>query len=184
MPANIHGARYLAALALATACSPQPSPSDPMDATQKVDSTLPTCTDAAQVFGIDKNENRVLLTSGSELAVTQGFQGFLFVRVGLHTASALAKSVHMSVSVALDNGVEQYLPQRPVKTQTVSGGTETVELPVFFNDSTMPDLISRKAAVDIDVETATCVMRAHVDTTLTYGGYMGADAGFWGTVAD
>jgi len=172
------------ALLFATACGPQPAPRDPMDATQKVDSSLPTCPDSAQVFGIDKNETRVVLSSGSELAVTQGFQGFLFVRVGLHTASTLAKSVHMSVIVALDNGVEQYLPQRPVKTEAVTGGSETVEMPVFFNDSTMPDLISRKAAVDVEVETATCVMRAHVDTTLTYGGYMGADAGFWGTVSD
>ncbi len=184
MPPNLVGARHLATMALVAACSSPVSPADPMDATQKVDSTLPLCSETAQVFAIDKGEKRVVLSAGGDLAVTQGFQGFLFVRVGLHTAAALAKAVPMSVVIQLDNGDEEYLPQRIVKTQASANAFETVETPVFFNDATITELVSRKAAVDIEVEMPTCVLRAHVDTVLTYGGYMDADASFWGTVAD
>ncbi len=177
-------AQVVAAAGFSLACNPVAAPHDPLDAAPRADATLPLCPQSAQVFGLDSGESRVMLTPGTALPVTQGFQGFLFVRVGLHSAGALPNAVQVSVAVQLDNGVEQYLPQRAVKTHLADDGADTVELPVFFNDSTMPDLIARKASVDVEVETASCVLRAHADVVLSLGGYMGADAGFWGAAAD
>ena len=142
------------------------------------------CTETATLFGIDIAEIPVDLTLSSQLPVSQGFQGFIFVRVGLRTALQLPAVVKVSTHVTIAGKVDATYGPIPANTRaTANGGMETTEVPFFFNDTTLADLIGQTAHVRVWTTAPGCRLMAETDVKLTAGGYMGADAGIWGEVS-
>jgi len=178
MPRAIRIAALAAALAAVRCAGATPS-TDALDAQTEPDTALPACPQSGVVFGLGVDHQPIDLTPGDKLPVTQGFQGFLFVRVGLRSAERLPDVVHTKVHVVLDNGLDTWVPARPLATGPWQAGSQTSDVPVYFNSTPLPELLARKASIDVISSTGKCEIRAHVDTVLSIGGFMAADAAFW-----
>ena len=167
---------------LLTACTPPTVAQN--DATQEQQPDVSACTATATLFGIDVAELPVELTLGTSLPVTQGFQGFIFVRVGLRTGLPLPAIVKVATHVTIAGLLDQTYGPIPANTRaTANGGMETTEVPFMFNDTPLADLIGQTAHVRVWTTTPGCRLAAEADVHLTAGGYMGADAGIWGEIA-
>ncbi len=154
------------------------------DASPQQTEDVGPCSETATLFGIDMAELPIDLTAGTQLPVTQGFQGFIFVRVGLRTAKALPAVVKVSTHVTIDAKVDHTYGPVPANTRpTSAGGMETTEVPFFFNDTPLAELIGQTAHVRVWTTVSGCRLSAETDVHLTAGGYMGADAGIWGEVS-
>lgn len=164
-------------------CGPDaPKPSaDSLDA-HAADANLPACAGVAQLYGIGVDEQPFDLVDGSQLPVTQGFQGFLFVRVGLRTAMPLPGAVLLGLSVVLDNDVEVAVAPHPVKVSSAGGQAQTSFVALYFNDWPLPQLVGRKAKIKVAARTDSCVLSSEVAASLSLGAYMSADAAFWADV--
>ena len=173
------------AVAGLAACTPHVHPAvDTLDAGDEPDTALPPCQQTGVVYGVGVDHQPIDLPPDGTLPVTQGFQGFLFVRVGLRSLQPLPGVLKAKVHVVLDNGIDIWVPYRTVKSTAWNTGAQTTNVPVYFNDSPLPELLSRKAAIDVVVSTSTCTMTAHSDAVLTVGGFMAADSGFWADAED
>jgi hypothetical protein len=151
------------------------------------DTPLPACTGTAVVYGVfgaSDGETTQPLQAGQGLPVTQGFQGFLFVRVGVQTVATLPPVVHLTATATLDGGLVVERPEFTIKTHAAGAMTQTGDVPIYFNDSPLPWLIGRKARVEVRVRSTNCTLAASTDVVLAMGSYMAADAGFWRDAGD
>ena len=169
-------------LLLSMACAmPPPSGSD---VTQEQQADVGTCAAPATLFGIDLAEMPVELTATTQLPVTQGFQGFIFVRVGLRTTTQLPAVAKVYTHVSIVDRLDQTYGPVPANTRpTANGGMETTEVPFFFNDTPLAELVGQTAHIRVWTVATGCRLSAETDVKLTAGGYMGADAGMWGEVS-
>ena len=167
---------------LGAACTSPPTAQ--VDATQEQQADIGPCAESATLFGINVAELPVDLTLDTQLPVTQGFQGFIFVRVGLRTTvplPAIAKVyTHLTIAGLLD---QTYGPVPSNTRAATQGGMETTEVPFFFNDTPLAQLVGQTAHVKVWTTAPGCRLTAETDVKLSAGGYMGADAGIWGEVS-
>ncbi len=170
----------LALLTLALpACSPPPEGQDRLDATAE-DVVLPDCKQAATLYAIAADESHVDLTTGAALAITRGFQGFLFVRVGLRAPFPLPTTVKLKVHIAVQDGTDVASQFSTVHSHATGDGSfVTTDVAFFFNDMPLAAMVGRTAHVQVTAKTADCVVQAAADVTLTVGDFMAQDAGFW-----
>jgi len=182
----------LPALALALlACSeppptPEPDAVDPFDATtDALPDVIPACQTEAHVFGMDKNDQVQVLEDGVPLSVARGFQGFIFLRVGLRTTGTLSGSVKLKVRVQVAGSIASDVTATfaPVPTKPLpKGGSQTAEVPFFIND--VPIIELRKgppAAVSVWTIDGGCQTSAKATVTLVQDNYMGEDSAMWQT---
>jgi len=169
----------LALLAVATqTCNPQVG-QDPPDG-DIADTVLPVCPQGATLYGIGHDEMPVDLPTGSLLPIIEGFQGFLFVRLGLRAPYSLPSTVKLKVRVAVESGTTVASQFATVHSRALGNNHfETNDVPFFFHDMPLGALVGRTARVQITTQTGTCVVHASADVTLTVGTFMAADAGFW-----
>lgn len=159
-----------------------PGHSEP-DAVAEPVADVGPCSDSAGLYGIAVNELPFDVSAGTQLPITTGFQGFLFVRVGLRAKVTLPAVVKVVVHVAVPGKLNQTFGPTPAYTRAgPGGGSETAEIPFFFNDTPLAELIGQDAHVKVWTTATGCRLLAEGDVRLSAGGYMGADAGFWGDV--
>lgn len=140
------------------------------------------CEQTATLFGISAQELPLDLTTATELPVTQGFQGLIFVRVGMRTQLPLPAIVRVGLHIAIAGKLDQTFGPTNAATRVVKGGVETTEIAFFFNDPTLADLIGQHAHIRSWTTTPGCRLSAEADVVLVAGAWMGADAGLWGEV--
>ena len=164
---------------LAAGCSaPDPPPPDGGH-TQTAPPDSGPCQESAVVYGIDIHEDAQVLGEGSTLPITLGFQGFLFVRVGLRTAMELPGTVNLWVQIKVPELVDLTTPFFGTETRSVEGGqTETVEVAELFNDQPLAQLLGQTASLVLSTDSPGCNLSATAEVTLVQGGYQGPDGGF------
>ncbi len=176
---------FAAALTLANLCqcaSPA-APGDPLDVVADQTSfELPLCPVSGSVYGMEyrpEGDLAIDLTPGASLPITLGFQGFLFVQVGLRTTMPLPTGVKLQAKLLPKDGTAVTVNYVTVKSHTTSNGSETSDIALFFNDQPLAELVGKPATVQISVLTGNCALSANVDVILQAGNVMGADAAFW-----
>ena len=167
---------------LASQCTTVPPP--PVDALDAAiaDVALPACRQPVEMYALGVDNHPMALPPGADLPVTQGFQGFLFVRLGLRSPQPLPAVLQVKVHAVLDNGVDVWVPARPVKVDGWQAGGQSRDVPVYFNDTPLPELLGRKATLEVVASAGQCALRAQGEAVLVVGGFMAADAGFWADV--
>jgi hypothetical protein len=169
-------------LLFVAACTSPPAAVN--DVTQQQQADIGPCAENASLFGINVAELPVDLTLDTQLPVTQGFQGFIFVRVGLRTSGSLPAVAKVYLHLTIDGLLDQTYGPVPSNTRgATKGGMETTEVPFFFNDTPLADLVGRSAHLKAWTTATGCRLSAETDVKLSAGGYMGADAGIWGEVS-
>ncbi|MBM4343356.1 MAG: hypothetical protein FJ100_08255 [Deltaproteobacteria bacterium] len=165
------------------ACEPPPAPPPVADAAV-ADVKLPPCEAVGEIFAVDKDGGeRVLLADKTTKApLILGFQGFIFLRLGLRSPLALPGVVKLKISAQVGSVVDVTTPFASVKTSPQAGGSVTRDVPLFFNDVPFAELAGKPATVGLQVDTKTCRMTAVAPIELEDGGVMGADASMWGTI--
>ena len=167
-----------AALAALVGCS-APDPPLPDGGTQTGPPDSGPCAETADLYGIDIHEQTQILTADSTLPVTLGFQGFLFVRVGMRTQMELPGTVNLWVQASIPGLLDTTRPFFGTETRAAEGGaTETVEVTEIFNDQTLAQLLGSKATFILSTDTPGCTLSATAEVTLVQGGYQGPDGGF------
>ncbi len=168
------------ALASAACTSPQPEP-DPDSGVVDTKTKLEVCKDSAQLFAIDIADGVTPLTKGTPLPITRGFQGFLFVRVGLRAPIQLPPVIKLGAHVHVPGEVDRTATYSTVKTDSaLEGGYRSQDVPVFFNDSPLASLVGKDATVTVWTTSTGCRLIGEAkDTLLVTGAYMDEDASFW-----
>jgi len=171
--------RSLLVFVFITACTPPPQP-EPADAHADVATDIGPCAEGAALFSVDDQEKAAPLQGGSTLAITRGFQGLFFVRLGLRTPAPLPPQVRIAVHVAIAGRLDQtskfqVVPAAPMP----EGGFQTADVPFFFNDTPFAELIGQQAHVEVWSTTTGCRLVGQADVQLISGSFMGADAAFW-----
>ena len=170
---------FCAVLIGLASCAPPPAP-ESSDASGDIALDIGPCAQEATLFGIDLNDQPSALPSGATLAITRGFQGLFFVRVGLRTSTPLPSQVRLAIRVTIAGELDQTSKFQVVHAAPMpEGGYQTTDVPFFFNDTTMAELIGRTAQVTVWSTTTGCVLKAAADVELVSGSFMGADAAFW-----
>lgn len=172
----------LAALAWLLACTPPDVPSG-SDAAELPDAKLPVCPQSAALFMADLSGNQSdLPATGGKLPVILGFQGFVFVRVGLKSPLQLPSPVKARVQAQVPPDLDVTTLFSPVKTHAESGAWLTKEMVYFFNDVPFAELPGKPVTVTIAIDTPQCRLVGTATATLENGGVMGAGAALWGTI--
>ncbi|MCO4762533.1 MAG: hypothetical protein KC502_13565 [Myxococcales bacterium] len=176
--------RPIAATALALLCSlavacTGPSSAGDADAGGFQDIVIGPCDANALIYKISITDEAVDLAEGATLPVTRGFQGFLFVRIGLKTPLVLPQTIKLKAHVEVPGEVDQVAVYSTVKTQTGPGGYQTTDVPVFFNDTPLAELVGKEATVELWTQSVGCRLRGKAKVTLGSGNYMDEDADFW-----
>lgn len=173
----------LAVLALGlVACSePTPPPVDPADTNTDVADVIGRCDNPGVLFGIATNDLPTTLSPGDPLPITRGFQGFLFVRVGLTTELSLPGIIKLGAHVSVKDKVDKTATYATVKTSAnLPSGQRSDDVPVFFNDTPLAELVGRKATVTVWTNSGGCRLVAVVeDLVLATGNFMAEDSTFW-----
>lgn len=166
-----------------TACEPPPAPT-PVEDTAVADVKLPPCEALGEIFAVDKDGGERSLASDktTKIPLILGFQGFIFLRLGLRSPVALPGVVKLKISAQVGSVLDVTTPFSSVKTSPLAGGSVTRDVPLFFNDVPFAELAGRPATVGLQVDTKTCRMTALAPVELEDGGIMGADASMWGTI--
>lgn len=169
--------RLAVAALLASACEAAPSTTDaapPPDAT--VDAQRP-CAREGQLLGFDGSTAHVL-AEGDELPVILGFQGFIFVEVGLRSPEPLDEFVTVHSNARLSGGAEVADAHPGIGTGPGPDGSwDTRRVLIFFNDFPPAELYGREAELALSVPASTCRLRATVRGRLVEGGVQLEDAG-------
>lgn len=164
---------------LLLACSAPDPPGPDGGTTQTAPPDAGPCAEPAVLYGIDIHEEEQELGPGSTLAITLGFQGFLFVRVGMRTAMELPSTVNLWVQVDVPDLVDMTTPFFGTQTRAAEGGgTETVEVAELFNDQPLAELLGKKASLRLSTDSPGCMLSSTAEVTLVQGGYQGPDGGF------
>ncbi len=177
-------AKTVAALAVAfAACEPPPAP-PPVEDTATADIKLPPCEAIGEIFAVDKDGGERSLASDktTKIPLILGFQGFIFLRLGLRSPVALPGVVKLKISAQVGSVHDVTTPFASVKTSPNAGGSVTRDVPLFFNDVPFAELAGKPATVGLQVDTNTCRMTSIAPVELEDGGIMGADASMWGTI--
>ncbi len=162
---------------LSLACS-TPSPSY-SDAGGHEDVAIGPCDASALIYKISIKDEAVDLAEDATLPVTRGFQGFLFVRVGLKTPLVLPQTIKLKAHVEVPGEVDQVAVYSTVKTAGGAGTYQTTDIPVFFNDTPLAELVGKEATVALWTQSTGCRLRAKASVRLSSGNYMNEDASFW-----
>lgn len=169
--------RAAAVCTLACACGADPSGADaaaPVDAT--VDAQLP-CEQPGQLLGFELSESH-LLGAGAELPVILGFQGFIFVEVGLRSPEPLDDFVVVESNARISGAGEVADTHPGIGTQVGPSGTwDTRKILVFFNDFPPAELYGREVDLALTAAASGCRLRATVHGRLVEGGVQLQDAG-------
>ncbi len=152
---------------------------DDADAGVVKDVVIGPCDVSAIVYKISVDEEAVDLAEGVTLPVTRGFQGFLFVRVGLRSELVLPGTIKLKAHVEIPGEVDQVAAFATVKTESVAGGYRTIDVPVFFNDTPLAELVGRLASVGLWTASPGCRLQGAVNVKLGSGNFMDEDASFW-----
>ena len=173
------------AIALSTtwlaACEPPPAP-PAIDAELSTDTQLPPCSQTAELFALTVNGQVRDLVPGSQLPLVLGFQGFIFVRVGLRSQALLPSTVKVRLQVQVPGLVDTATGSMGVKTLVDGQSWVTRDIAFFFNDVPFAELAGRPASLAMALDTPTCRLTATAAVVLEDGGVMGADAALWGTL--
>lgn len=178
MRVPLHCLFATALLALANGCSP---PDAPSATTSTVATSAPDagpCPEPGRVFGLDTADKAVPLEKGTILPITQGFQGFLFVSVGLR-APSLPPVIEIYVHVDVADKVNRTTAFAAIGTHTMDGGgMESTDVRYMFNDVSLADLIGQRATIKVWTTSPACILSAVAEVRLTTGNFMGPDGGW------
>ena len=164
--------------AVAAGCT-GPSASEVADAGVTEPDAMGPCDASAIIYKISVDDEAVDLAEGATLPVTRGFQGFLFVRIGLKTPLVLPQSIKLKAHVEVPGEVDRVAVYATVQTEAVAGGYRTTDVPVFFNDTPLAELVGRTATVELWTQSPGCRLQGSASVTLGTGVYMNEDASFW-----
>jgi hypothetical protein len=168
-------------LSLATIVTCACSPGIPADVPDVVTDIGP-CEQTAAMFQVGADEQPLAIHDGDVLPLVQGFQGFLFIRVGLRSVQTVPGVVKLAVHVRVPGRVDQTGQFQSVHAKALAeGGWQSGDVPFFFNDASLADLVGRTAQVDVWTTSPGCRLVASREVTLTTGAFMSQDAGFWET---
>lgn len=168
----------IVAAAAAQGCT-SPATSATVDAGGSESDAMGPCDASAIVYKISVDDEAVDLAEGATLPVTRGFQGFLFVRVGLRTPLVLPQTIKLKAHIEVPGEVDRVVVYATVQTEAVAGGYRTTDVPVFFNDTPLAELVGRSATVELWTQSPGCRLQGSAKVTLGTGVYMNEDASFW-----
>ncbi len=166
-----------AVIALALACddaAPEAPPEPEPEPEPEPDPKLP-CAEPGVLFGVDQAGETYELPDGAELPVTLGFQGFLFVQLGLRTSEPLAATIRLDTKLAVEGNAALEAPNPGVRTSEAPPGTfVTAPVLIFFLDQPLVELVGRTALVEGAANGATCRVHASASVTIVDGDRMDA----------
>ena len=120
------------------------------------------------------------IASGEELPVVLGFQGFVFVEVGLRTRVALGDFAVLQSQVQLEDGrvLTAAHPGTAIVEES-TGARRTGKVLVFFNDVPLVELYGQTVEIDLSATAVTedCRVSARRRVRLVRGPTQLADAG-------
>lgn len=178
MRVPLHGLFATALLALTTGCSPADAPSATTSTATTSAPDAGPCAEPGQVFGLDTSDKAVPLEKGTILPITQGFQGFIFVSVGLR-APSLPPVIELYVHVDVAEKVHRTTAFAAIGTHaTDGGGMESTDVRYMFNDVSLADIVGQRATIKVWTTSPGCVLEAVADVRLTTGNFMGPDGGW------
>jgi len=167
----------LAACLLLTGC-PAPDPSHGDAGVPDAGLDAGPCAESAALYGIDIHDEEQLLTAGTPLPITLGFQGFQYVRVGLRTARALPATVDLWMHISAGGALDLDTAFFGVETRTAPGGeAESIDVAVMFNDVPLAELLGLNATVRASTTSPGCALTGTADVVLVQGVFQGPDGG-------
>ncbi|MCK6573007.1 hypothetical protein L6V77_18145 [Myxococcota bacterium] len=128
----------------------------------------PSCPATARLIAFDAEEADAShpLAAGDRLAVIEGFQGFVFVQVGLSTTDRLGATVTGHTELRLASGERLTETYGGLSMVSDAGAFRTDKLLVYFNDQPPATLYGRQAEVMVVIDGDTCRATARASVVL------------------
>lgn len=154
-----------------------PSAADATPPPDAADDAQVPCEQEGALLGFEGSESHVL-HAGDALPVILGFQGFIFVEVGLRSPEPLEEFVVVRSNARLSGGAEVSDTHPGIGTQPgPNGAWDTRKLLVFSNDFPPAELYGREVELALAAPASGCRVRATVRGHLVEGGVQLQDAG-------
>lgn len=158
---------------LLAACEPTEPPEEPAPEPEpEPEPVLPACDEPGSLYGLDAARQPFELVPGAEVPVILGFQGFLFLEVGLRSTQKLPGSMDVITRVQVESGVDLTATNPGILAAQDGAGWKSDPVLVFFNDVPLVDLHGRRATLGVGTATPTCVLSASAEVLLVDGGVM------------